>query len=350
MSAGGGGAHRAVVVERISPTPEEGIAAAVLAELPRTVGLRPREVRVQVRAASINFPELLMMQNKYQHKPQLPFVLCTEGSGEVLEAGAKVQRFKPGDRVIFSWQAGCAREELVLPEDACWPLPTPLSFSQGAGFLMTYETAYHALVHRGRLQPGEWLLVTGAAGGVGSAAVQLGKALGARVIAAASSEEKLEFCRQLGADFTFNYGDGQAKNMKDAIGKMTDGAFCDVIFEPLGGEVFDQCVRCVATKGNARLLVIGFASGKIPQFPVNMALIRRFDLIGVMVYGQLLSHEPKKRVEMVRELLRMANAGQVAPCVSAEYPLEQYRAAFSLMNEQKVLGKCCITFGTPSKL
>eukprot|EP00415_Alexandrium_ostenfeldii_P001096 UN1096 len=138
--------------------------------------------------------------------------------------------------------------------------------------------------------------------------------------------------------------------MKDAVQKITGGAFCDVIFEPLGGDVLDQCVRCVATKGNARLLVIGFASGRIPQFPVNMALIRRFDLIGVMVYGQLLSHEPDKRVEMVHELLRMASAGQLAPHVSAELPAERYKAAFSLMNEQKVLGKCCITFGATSKL
>merc|ERR550525_1169033 len=142
--------------------------------------------------------------------------------------------------------------------------------------------------------------------------------------------------------------------MKDAIGAITGGAFCDVIFEPVGGDVFNECVRCVAPKGNARLLVIGFASGKIPQLPVNMALIRRFDLIGVMVYGQLLNHQPALRVEMVHELLRMAGEGRLAPHVGAEFPMEQYKAAFSLMEQQKVLGKCCINFGpgrsTSSKL
>lgn len=340
-----GGTHRAVMCEKISATAKEGIDAAVLKALPRRAKLRDSEVRVEVRSASINFPELLMMQNKYQAKPKLPFVLCTEGAGVIREVGTKAAaRFKTGDQVFYSWDAGCACEELVLPADVCLPLPDPLSFSQGAGFMMTYATAYHSLVHRGRLQPGEWLLVTGAGGGVGSAAVQMGKALGARVIAAASSEEKLALCKHLGADHVVNYsGSGLAK-LKETVGEITRGAFCDVIFEPVGGEVFDQCVRCVAVKGYARLLVIGFAGGTIPQMPVNMALIRRFDLIGCMVWGQLF-HEPEKKREMQAELLKLAGQGKLAPHVCAEFPMESYKGAFELMEQQNVLGKVCITFG-----
>eukprot|EP00747_Dinoflagellata_sp_TGD_P169544 gnl/TRDRNA2_/TRDRNA2_198771_c0_seq1.p1 gnl/TRDRNA2_/TRDRNA2_198771_c0~~gnl/TRDRNA2_/TRDRNA2_198771_c0_seq1.p1 ORF type:complete len:343 (+),score=62.50 gnl/TRDRNA2_/TRDRNA2_198771_c0_seq1:225-1253(+) len=337
------------MVEKISPTAKEGIEAAVLKMLPRKAKLRDSEVRIEVRSASINFPELLMMQNKYQAKPKLPFVLCTEGAGVVREVGAKAaERFRPGDRVLYSWDRGCACEELVLPAAVCHPLPDPLSFSQGAGFLMIYETAYHSLVHRGRLQPGEWLLVTGAGGGVGSAAVQLGKALGTRVIAAASSKDKLELCKRLGADHVVNYsGQGLAK-LKETVGEITGGAFCDVIFEPVGGDVFNQCVRCVATKGYARLLVIGFAGGTIPKSPVNMVLIRRFDLVGCMVYGQLNAYEPKKRLEMLTDLLKLAGQGKLAPYVCAEFPVESYKEAFGVMEQQKVIGKVCITFGAGS--
>jgi len=342
--------YKAVMCARLSTTAREGIEATVIQELPRKITLGKDQVRITVRAASINFPELLMMQGKYQFKPSLPFTLCTEGAGVVSEVGPRVQYLRPGDRVLFSWMGGCACEELVVPESVCSTLPASLSFSQGAGFLMVYETAYHALVHRGRLEAGEWLLVTGAAGGVGSAAIQVGKALGARVIAAASSDEKLEFCKKLGADHVVNYSNGNLKSLKDVVGKITGGAFCDVIFEPVGGDVFDQCVRCVATKGNARLLVVGFAGGRIPQLPVNNVLIRRFDLIGVQVYGQLLSHQPALRQEMLTQLLQMSSAGKLVPHVCAEFPMEQHKDAFALMEEKKVLGKCCITFGAASKL
>eukprot|EP00930_Biecheleria_cincta_P056396 TRINITY_DN4252_c1_g1_i1.p1 TRINITY_DN4252_c1_g1~~TRINITY_DN4252_c1_g1_i1.p1 ORF type:complete len:346 (+),score=63.67 TRINITY_DN4252_c1_g1_i1:44-1081(+) len=338
--------YKAVMCEKISATAQEGIDATVLRDLPRKAKLENKELRVEVHSASVNFPELLMLQNKYQYKPPLPFVLCTEGAGVVREVGAMARSFRPGDRVIFKWDAGCACEELVLPEASCLPLPGPLSFSQGASFLMGYETSYHALVHRGRLAPGEWLLVTGAGGGMGSATIQLGKALGARVIAAASSDEKLAVCKELGADHVINYS---KESLKDAVGKITSGAFCDVIFEPVGGEIFQQCVRCVATRGYARLLVIGFASGQIPQMGVNQALIRRFDLVGCMVYGQLMQ-EPEKLDEMRSKLLRMGAQGKLMPYVGSEIPIEQFRTALTLMNERRVLGKCCITFNRSSKL
>lgn len=333
--------YRAVMCERHSASAAEGIEAAVLRELPRQAALADGEVRVQVHAASLNFPELLMMQNKYQYKPQLPFVLCTEGSGVVREAAADVSHIKPGDFVFFSWMGGCACEEVVLQAYLCMPLPKGLSFTQGAGFHMGYATGYHALVHRGKLKPGEWLLVTGAGGGMGLMAVELGKALGARVIAAASSDDKLEVCKKVGADFVVNYS---KEKLKDAVGKITDGALCDVIYEPVGGEIFDQCVRCVATNGYARLLVIGFASGTIPKLPINMALIKGFDLVGVRMGAQL-GLQPDLSRELMQDLFKLASEGKLKPYVCAEYPVERYKEAFQLMEAKKVIGKCCITFG-----
>lgn len=346
MAAAGADTYKAVMCERISTSAEEGIEATALRELPRQAMLKDGEVRLEVRAASLNFPDLLMMQNKYQYKQTIPFVLCSEGAGIVRQVGKKVQRFKPGDRVFFSTMAGCAREELVLPEQACHGLPAPLTFSQGAGLQMGYATGYHALVHRGKLQPGEWLLVTGAGGGMGLMAVELGKVLGARVIAAASSDDKLEICKQVGADFVVNYN---KRPLKDAVGEITKGAFCDVIYDPVGGDVFDQCVRCVSTKGWARLLVIGFASGAIPKLPANLALIKGFDLVGVRM-GHQLALEPQLGKEMMDDILRMAAEGKLKPYVCAEFPIEQFKDAFKMMEERRVIGKCCITIGGSSKL
>merc|ERR1712190_22778 len=177
-------------------------------------------------------------------------------------------------------------------------------------------------------------------------AVELGKALGARVIAAASSDDKLEVCKKVGAEFVVNYS---KEKLKEAVGEITQGAFCDVIYEPVGGEIFDQCVRCVATNGYARLLVIGFASGAIPKFPINMALIKGFDLVGVRMGAQM-GLQPDLNREMVQDLLKMASEGKLKPYVSAEYPAERYKDAFKLMEAKKVIGKCCITFGGNSKL
>eukprot|EP00932_Pfiesteria_piscicida_P012623 SRR837773.24025.p1 GENE.SRR837773.24025~~SRR837773.24025.p1 ORF type:complete len:220 (-),score=109.62 SRR837773.24025:48-686(-) len=208
---------------------------------------------------------------------------------------------------------------------------------------MGYVTGYHALAHRGQLKPGEWLLVTGAGGGMGLMAVELGKALGARVIAAASSDEKLEICKKMGADFVVNYS---KEKLKDAVGKITDGKMCDVIYEPVGGDTFDQCVRCVATSGYARLLVVGFACGTIPKFPINMALIKGFDLVGVRSGAQL-ALQPALMDETMRDLLKLTDEGKLKPYVSGEFPMEQYKDAFKLMESKSVIGKCCITFGHP---
>merc|ERR1719203_2685427 len=214
---------------------------------------------------------------------------------------------------------GCAAEEVVLRADLfpIFHLPEKVTFSQGAGFSVGYTTGFHALVHRGHLKPGEWLLVTGAGGGMGLMAVELGKALGARVIAAASSDEKLEICKKLGADHVVNYS---RQKLKDEVGKITEGKFCDVIYDPVGGDIFDQCVRCVATGGYARLLVVGFASGTIPKFPINMALIKGFDLVGVRSGAQL-GLEPDLAASMMVELQKLVEAGKLSPYICAEYPI-----------------------------
>eukprot|EP00928_Gymnodinium_smaydae_P047865 TRINITY_DN31979_c0_g1_i1.p1 TRINITY_DN31979_c0_g1~~TRINITY_DN31979_c0_g1_i1.p1 ORF type:complete len:349 (-),score=98.11 TRINITY_DN31979_c0_g1_i1:21-1067(-) len=341
---------RGVVCPKISKTAVEGIDSVVIQEVASAAKLKDDEVRITVRSASINFPELLMMQNKYQFKPPVPFVLCSEGAGIVKEVGASVKDFKPGDRVFFATGTnGAAAEEVVLSRGqgyggAIYHLPDALSFSEGAGFLMGYTTGYHALVQRGRLQAGEWLLVTGASGGMGLAAVQLGKALGAKVIAAGSSDEKLDICRRLGADATVNY---KSEKLKEAVEKITGGALCDVIYDPVGGDVFDQCVRCVSPRGWARLLVVGFADGRIPSLPANMALIKGFDLVGVRMGAQV-ALQPELMQQMVSELQKMAQDGRLKPYVGAEFPMHRAKEAFRLMQERKVIGKCCITFGDPS--
>lgn len=330
---------KAVLVEKISPSAREGIEATVLRELPRKNTVGPRELRIETRSASLNYPELLLMQNKYQYKPALPFCLTMEGAGVVLEVGEKVKTFKPGDRVFYSWQ-GCACEELVIPHRVCHLMPSGLSFSEAAGFYLGYTTAYHALVHRGHLKEGEWLLVTGAGGGMGLMAVELGKALGARVIAAASSDEKLQACKRYGADHVVNYS---KEALKDGVARITNGEGCDVVYEPVGGEIFDQCVRCVASKGYARLLVVGFASGTIPKLALNLALLKGFDLVGVRMGAQM-GLQPDVQREMMAELLRMAGQGKLRPYVSAEIPGERFKEAFYLIEERKVVGKCCLTF------
>ena len=270
----------------------------------------------------------------------MPFTLCTEGAGVVTEVSESVKDFKVGDRVmVSSMMEGCCQEEWVGKSREVAPLPDSLTFAQGAGFSMGYLTGYHALVQRAKIQKGEWLLVTGAGGGMGMAAVQLGKALGARVIAAASSDEKLAACKAAGADFTVNYS---TENLKKAVSKITKGKFCDVIYEPVGGKIFNECVRCVASNGYARLLVVGFACGEIPKFPINMALIKGFDLVGVRMGHQFVV-QPKLRDEAISGLSQLANGNQLCPVVTAEYPIENAKEAFRLMADKKVIGKCVIT-------
>lgn len=340
--SGSRGSVKAVVCEKLSESAEQGITNVKLLELPRVQQLREGQVRVTVKSASVNFPELLMMQGKYQYRPRLPFTLCGEAAGVVSES--RSPEYRPGDRVFFSSGThGAATEEYVGDASRMLRLPESLSFSQGAGFLMGYTTAYHGLVDRGQIRDGEWLMVTGAAGGMGLAAIQLGKALGAKVIAAASSDAKLAVCTQLGADAVVNYGE-DVKSMKSQVHAVTGGAMCDVIYEIVGGDVFDQCVRCVAPAGRARLLVIGFAAGRIPKLPVNMALIKGFSLVGVRMGAQM-SLEPKSLQDMTRELVSLAQQGKLQPHVSREFPMDRAKDAFVEIAERRVIGKVCITMG-----
>lgn len=340
--------YRCVVCPKTCASAEEGIASIIIETRARKETLDTEQVRINVRAAALNFPDLLMMQNKYQYKPTFPHVLCSEGTGVVREVGSKVTHFKVGDRVIFNLGThGAASEEVLIHQSLVKPLPDHFTFSEGAGYEMAFMTGYHALVQRGRLRAGEWLLVTGAAGGVGLAAVQLGKALGARVIAAAGSDEKLEVCKKVGADAVINYSN---KSLKDEVSKITSGHFCDVIYEPVGGGIFDQCVRCVTPAGGARLLVIGFAGGTIPQLPANLALIKGFDLVGVRMGAQF-HVQPELRTQASLELWwLLCGNPDLRPHVGAEFPPERAKEAFALLNERKITGKCCIVFDRDSKL
>eukprot|EP00004_Rigifila_ramosa_P012287 TRINITY_DN2651_c0_g1_i1.p1 TRINITY_DN2651_c0_g1~~TRINITY_DN2651_c0_g1_i1.p1 ORF type:complete len:328 (-),score=81.48 TRINITY_DN2651_c0_g1_i1:168-1151(-) len=314
----------AVVVEALAKSVPEGIAALKLSKVPRpTTPLAAGEVRIGVRAASLNFFDLLMLVGKYQHKPPLPYVALTEGAGVVLETGPGVSRLQVGQRVFFG-SMNAAQEELVVGESQVYGLPDTLSFAEGAGFLSGYKTAYHAFT-RGRLQPGEFVLVTGAGGGMGLAAIQIAKLMGGCVIACASDDTKLS--RALGADFTINYA---KEKLKETVEKITNGHFCDVIYESVGGEIFDQCVRCVAPSGLSRLLVIGFASGQIPSVRANVVLIKGFDVIGVRAGAQLRAN-PEMNAATEKALFGWAEKGLLKPYVCREFEFTQAREAFQLV-------------------
>ena len=234
------------------------------------------QVVVDVKAAGVSFPDVLIVQGKYQFQPPFPFSPGGEIAGVISEVGEGVVDWKVGDRVIAMTGNGGIAEKVVAFEMTLMPLPETMDFKDGAAFPLNYGTTYHALKQRGQLQPGETLLVTGAGGGVGTTAIEIGKAMGAKVIAAASTEEKLEIAKNLGADETINYSDGE---LKEKVKALTDGLGADVIYDPIGGDIFLQCMRCVNWKG--RVLVIGFASGPIPEVPTNLALLKGCSIVGV---------------------------------------------------------------------
>lgn len=332
------GTYRAVVCPTLSANAEDGIASLRVVSQPRA-SLAEDEVRIAVKAAALNFFDLLMLQGKYQVKPPTPFVVCSEGSGVVAEAGAQ-SGFAVGDRVSFNmWAGGAAAEEAVVSAKQCSRLPASLSFEQGAGFHVGYVTAYHGLVQRGRLQRGETVLITGAAGGMGVAALQIAKLLGATVIAAASDDKKLAVLRTLGADHVVNI---RTENLRDRVMEITQGRGAEVIYESVGGAVFDQCVRCISIQGKGRLLVIGFASGTIPKLSVNMALIKGFDLVGVRAGAQLMA-EPQLAAELHAQVSRWAAEGRLVPHVHCVVPLERAQDAFRTLLDRSVIGKAVIS-------
>lgn len=291
------------------------------------------QVLIAVEACGVNFPDTLIIQGKYQFKPDFPFSPGGEVAGRVVEVGEGVSGFKPGDRVLAMTTWGGFAEMAVADAAAVTLIPDVMDFVTAAGFLITYGTSIHALKQRGRLKPGENLLVLGAAGGVGLTAVQIGKAMGARVIAAASSEDKLAFARENGADEVINYAEG---GLKDKVKALTGGKGADVIYDPVGGDLFDEAMRCINWQG--RLLVVGFASGRIPQLPVNLTLVKGCDVVGVF-WGAFVTRNPKENAENNAQLLSWYTEGKIRPHIDHVYPLDQAVPALEAILARKVKGK-----------
>lgn len=294
------------------------------------------EVRIGVHACGINFPDTLIIQGKYQFRAEPPFIPGGEVAGEVLEVGDKVRHLRVGDRVVTVQTHGGFAEQMVCPAAAVLPAPTGMSFTEAAAYPMAYGTSCYALKQRGQLKAGETLLVLGAAGGVGLAAVELGKRMGARVIAAASSEEKLALCRQQGADEVINY---QTEDLKERVKQLTQGRGADVIYDPVGGEFTQTCLSCI--NWNGRLLIIGFASGPIPSLAANRALLKNCAIVGVF-WGASMLREPAENLANFQQMAAWYTAGQLKPQVSQTYPLAQVPQAMQDMLARKAQGKLVI--------
>lgn len=297
----------------------------------------PGEVCIDVRAAGLNFPDVLVIAGQYQVRTEPPFVPGGEAAGVVSAVGEGVRRFRPGDRVIALPTLGAFAERCLAPEQMCFPLPRPLSFEQGAGFTVTYATSYHAFRQSTELRPGETVLVLGAAGGVGTTAVEIARSMGARVIAAAGTPAKLAFAMSVGADEVIDYN---AVSLREAVRELTDGRGVDVVYDPVGGELAQQALRSLAWHG--RYLVIGFASGDIPEFPANIALLKEASIIGVW-WGTWSRNDPDGSLQNMVELVAMVEAGQLVPRVSAAYPLARYGEAFAAITDRRALGKVVLT-------
>jgi NADPH:quinone reductase len=295
------------------------------------------EVVISVKAASVNFPDVLIIQNKYQFKAPLPFSPGSEFAGVVKEVGPGVQRCRAGDKVMAFTTYGAFAEEVRTEASRLLPLPEKMDFVTGAAFLLTYATTDHALRDRGALAAGETLLVLGAAGGVGLAAIEVGKALGARVIACASSDEKLVVCRSHGADATINYA---TEDLRERIKALTDGRGVDVIYDPVGGPYSEPAFRSIAWRG--RHLVIGFAAGDIPKLPLNLALLKGASVVGVF-WGDFARREAARFAESIRQLTKWYAEGRLKPHVSQTYPLEKAAEALKAMAARQVKGKVVLT-------
>lgn len=318
---------KAIVCRAFGP-PE----ALVLDDVPGRAPGR-NEVRIAVKAAGVNFPDTLIIQGKYQLKAEPPFTPGGEVAGTVIEAGEKVKHVRPGDAVAALVPTGGYAEEVIASGEAVIPLPRGMDMTDAAAFPFVYGTSLHALKQRADLKAGETLLVLGAAGGVGLAAVQLGKLMGARVIAAASSAEKLALCKQHGADEVVNYA---TESLKESVKKLTQGQGADVIYDPVGGDLAQECFSCI--NWNGRYLVIGFAAGKIPEVALNRLLLKGASAVGVF-WGAFVAREPKLNWENFQQLFAWYTEGTLKPHVSKTYPLAQAPQALRDMLERKVTGK-----------
>jgi NADPH2:quinone reductase len=299
---------------------------------------RPKhnEVLLDVHAAGVNFPDTLIIEGKYQFQPPLPFSPGGEAAGVVAAVGERAGTFKVGDRVMALTGWGAFAEQVAVPFYNVLPIPAQMDFTTAAAFGMAYGTSMHALRQRGQLKAGETLLVLGASGGVGLAAVEIGKAMGARVIAAASSAEKLAMAKAAGADELIDYGQ---RSLKDEIKRLTGGQGVDVIYDPVGGELFDQAVRGLAWNG--RLLVVGFASGRIPQLPANLVLLKGAAVLGVF-WGAFAQRQPEDNAENFRQLFAWHAEGKLKPLVSRTYPLADTGAAIDCLAQRQAVGKLVV--------
>lgn len=315
-----------------------GVDALTWKELP-TPAPKAQEVLVKIEAASLNFPDLLIVQNKYQMKPPLPFVPGSEYAGTVEAVGEGVAHLKVGQRVACLSGTGGFATHAIAPAALCMPLPPGFPAVDAAAFIMIYATSWHALVDRAQLKAGETVLVLGAAGGVGTAAIQIAKAAGARVIAAASTDDKCALCKSIGADATINYSQ---ENLRDSIKALTDGKGPDVIYDPVGGDFAEPAFRSIAWRG--RYLVVGFASGPIPALPLNLTLLKGASLVGVF-WGDFARREPKANAAMMAELAQWYAQGKVKPVIDSTMPMAELKAAYAHMGSRGVKGKLVMVNG-----
>ena len=313
-----------------------GIDALQWQDLP-TPEPQAGQVRLVVKAASLNFPDILIVQNKYQFKPALPFVPGSEFAGVVEAVGAGVVNVKLGDRVAAMAGTGGFGTHAIVPAEKLVPLPEGMSFEHGAAFLMTYGTSQHALLDRAALKAGETVLVLGAAGGVGTAAIQIAKAVGARVIAAASTDAKCAVCREIGADATINYS---TENIRDALKALTNGKGPDVVYDPVGGDLAEPVYRSIAWRG--RYLVVGFAGGGIPALPLNLSLLKGASIVGVF-WGDFVRREPANFARDMQQLGQWYAEGKVRPVMDQVMPLTELHAAYARMGARQVIGKLVLT-------
>lgn len=293
----------------------------------------PNQVLIAVEACGVNFPDALIIQNKYQFKPELPFSPGGEVAGKVIDLGTEVTNFQIGQSVLALCGWGGFAEKVAVDANRVFALPTGLPSKIAATTLYTYGTSYHALKDRANLQPGETLLVLGAAGGVGLAAVELGKLMGAKVIAAASSEEKLALCQEKGADLTINY---EMEDLKSRIKELTGGKGVDVVYDPVGGKYTESAVRSMAWKG--RYLIVGFADGEIPQIPMNLPLLKGCSIIGVF-WGQFSTLEAKVSFQNTQQLMAWIQEGKIRQHIGRSYSLEEAPEALQAILDRKMLGK-----------
>lgn len=296
------------------------------------------QVAVEIKAAGLNFPDLLSIAGKYQVRQEPPFIPGIEAAGVVKSVGEGASRFAPGDRVILTTQGGAFAESCVTDESRLMPLFEGLDFGQGAGFAITYATSYHAFRQRAPLEPGQTVLVLGAAGGVGTTAVEIANHMGARVIAAASSAEKLEFCREVGAQETIDYS---SQPLKEAVRELTGGKGVDVVYDPVGGDLAIKALSALAWDG--RYLVVGFAAGEIPAFPANLLLLKEANVLGVY-WGDWAARNPALAVSNMKEVAGLVASGDLEPRITARYPLERFEEAFAALASRCVLGKIVLTF------